>query len=109
MMTCEEAKQALYELETSRSKNVTPLDAATMMALAKAHLSVCMACSEYFDRERRFITAFHNRLSLINPPIAQPRVREIIEAAMRSPTELPPKSATPESGFWNFLRRLFRQ
>ena len=71
MITCAEARKILYDLETTASTGSLVTEPGTVIALAKAHAITCMACSEYFERERGFISVILDRVSSLGSPVPE--------------------------------------
>ena len=71
MITCAEARKILYDLETTPISGSLSTEPGTMIALAKAHAMTCMACNEYFDRERGFIAVIRDRVNALRSPIPE--------------------------------------
>ena len=73
-MTCHEARKLLYDVQVSRE---TPHDAgdrderASLLLLAKAHLHVCVACNDYFERERELARSLRERISHLTQRVPQ--------------------------------------
>ncbi|HET6513470.1 MAG TPA: hypothetical protein VFH43_14860 [Candidatus Kapabacteria bacterium] len=73
-MTCHEARRLLYDVQVSRE---TQHDAgsrderASLLLLARAHLHVCVACNDYFERERELARSLRDRISHLTQPMPQ--------------------------------------
>lgn len=82
-MTCAEARKILYDIETTTGEP-TLAEPGSMIALAKAHVMVCVACSEYFERERAFIASIHDRLAAPSAPVPQAVLAAVLETTSRA-------------------------
>ena len=71
MISCAEARKIMYDLETTASSGSFVTEPGTMIALAKAHVMTCMACSEYFDHERGFIAVMRDRVTAFRSPMPE--------------------------------------
>jgi hypothetical protein len=83
-MTCHEARKLLYDVQLSRADD-EPLagskdERASLLLLAKAHLHVCVACNEYFERERELIRSLKDRIT----HIIQPMPTEVMAGVLKS-------------------------
>jgi hypothetical protein len=73
-MTCHEARKILYDLQLTRATDeptvAPPKDErASLLLLAKAHLQVCIACNEYFEREKELVRSLKDRITHIIQPM----------------------------------------
>ena len=83
-MTCQEARKLLYDVQLSRADD-EPLagskdERASLLLLAKAHLHVCVACNEYFERERELSRMLKERIT----HIIQPMPTEIMAGVLKT-------------------------
>jgi hypothetical protein len=108
MITCEEARRVLYDLETTKGGGAQNAEPGSVIALAKAHITVCIACSEYFERERAFIAAMNDRISSLAVPVPQTAVAATLRliADARSNEFQPPVERRTRSVF-SRLRSFF--
>lgn len=69
-MTCHEARTLLYDLQTMRTDpNARPDERGSRFALAKAHVLTCVLCNGFFEQERAFVHALHDRITHIPQPV----------------------------------------
>jgi len=68
-MTCQEARKLLYDTQLSRREEKNSDQRASLFMLAKAHLHVCVACNEYFEREKEFVNSLQDRITHIGAPL----------------------------------------
>jgi hypothetical protein len=83
-MTCHEARKLLYDVQLSRADD-EPLagskdERASLLLLAKAHLHVCVACNDYFERERELVRSLKDRIT----HIIQPMPTEVMAGVLKS-------------------------
>jgi hypothetical protein len=83
-MTCHEARKLLYDVQLSRTDD-EPLagskdERASLLLLAKAHLHVCVACNEYFERERELVRSLKDRIT----HIIQPMPSEVMAGVLKT-------------------------
>jgi hypothetical protein len=63
MMTCQEARELVYDIQTMRIESNAEADKrGSLFALAQAHLLVCIKCNGFFEHERAFVHALHDRI-----------------------------------------------
>ena len=67
-MTCEEARNFIYDVETMRAAGTTD-ERATMFTLAKAHVLSCLLCTSFFEHERAFVSAVRDRFVHVSTPV----------------------------------------
>jgi hypothetical protein len=52
MLTCHEARTLLYDIQTMRiDPTARPDERGSKLALAKAHVLVCVMCNGFFEQE----------------------------------------------------------
>lgn len=108
-MSCEEARKLLYEIETGMESTSVFSDPATMVALAKAHLLVCVSCSDYFERERAFSSSIHDHIQTLILPIPQAVVSNVFEHISKARIqEYQENIPRPRKSIFAWLKRLFQ-
>ena len=107
-MTCHEARKLLYDVQVSRE---TPADQsgrderASLLLLAKAHLHVCVACNDYFERERELARSLRDRISHLTYPMPQEVLAGVLKAVHDARMEEVGERSKPKLIGW--LRSLF--
>jgi hypothetical protein len=108
MMSCEEARKLLYEIETGMEQTSVFSDPLSILALAKAHLLVCVACSDYFERERAFTATITDHIQTFITPIPALVVSNIFDSISKARTnEYKDHEPTNRKGFTAWFKRLF--
>ncbi len=70
MLTCHEALTLLYDLQTMRTDpHAEPDKRGSKLALAKAHILTCVMCNDFFEQERAYVKAVHDRIVHIHQPM----------------------------------------
>lgn len=99
-MTCQEARKLLYDVQLSRAED-EPLsgskdERASLLLLAKAHLHVCVACNDYFERERELARTLKERIT----HIIQPMPTEVMAGVLKTVHDARMAEAGAEGGGW---------
>lgn len=108
-MTCHEARKLLYDVQLSRKED-EPLtgskdERASLLLLAKAHLHVCVACNDYFERERELARTLKERIT----HIIQPMPTEVMAGVLKSVHDARMAETGAESqSLWSKVRRWLR-
>ena len=87
MMTCAEARKLLYDTETTAHDTNERSEAGSAVALAKAHIMVCMACNEYFERERAYVSTIIDRVSTLVSPIPTSVLASVLDVTAKARVE----------------------
>lgn len=107
-MTCQEARKLLYDVQLSRADD-EPLagskdERASLLLLAKAHLHVCVACNDYFEKERELARTLKERIT----HIIQPMPTEVMAGVLKSVHDARmAESGAQSKGLWDKLRAWF--
>lgn len=110
MISCAEARKILYDLETTASRDSSTTEPGTMIALAKAHAMTCMACSEYFDRERGFIAVLRDRVNALTSPMPEFILASVLAGISNARVqEYSQSSGTRKRDVLYYLKKFFRR
>jgi len=107
MMTCQEARALLYDVQTMRTAPDTEeVERGSMLALAKAHVLVCVMCSSFFEQEGAYVSALHDRVTNIPQPVPGSVLANTLQLIERARVEeLDPK---PARGFRHRIAGFFK-
>ncbi len=112
MLTCPEARTLLYDIQTMRiDPNAKPDERGSKLALAKAHVLVCVMCNGFFEQERAFVRSVHDRIVHVHQPMPTAVLSNTLQLIQRARVEeLQPRLI---GGFGrrlsDFFRSLFRR
>lgn len=108
MITCAEARKILYDLETTASTESLMNEPGTMIVLAKAHAMTCMACSEYFERERGFIAVMRDRISALISPVPELALANVLDGISNARLqEFSYQARSAKKGMYHYLKKFF--
>lgn len=112
MLSCHEARTLLYDIQTMRTPPKAERDErGSMLALAKAHLLTCVMCNGFFEQERAFVRALHDRVLHVHQPMPVAMLSNTLQLIQRARVEeLHPRLiGSVRRKFSSFIRSLFRQ
>ncbi len=106
MMSCHEARTLLYDIQTMRvDPDSMPDERGSLIALAKAHVLSCVLCNGFFEQERAFVHALHDRIVHIPQPVPVSILGNTLQMVQQARIR---ELQSPARGFRHRMRAFFR-
>ncbi|HET6401344.1 MAG TPA: hypothetical protein VFH95_08090 [Candidatus Kapabacteria bacterium] len=106
MMSCHEARTLLYDAQTMRTEpDAETGERGSLLAVAKAHVLVCVMCNGFFEQERAFVHALRDRIAHIPQPVPVSVLGNTLQLVQQARLR---ELQSPSRGFRRRTRAFFR-